>query len=472
MDRAPAPWRLALFLLALGVASSPAPADVIVLVSGGEIPVSNWWRDGATIFYETDAGVVGVPRSEVAEIRADPTTPLPSYRAAARATPPAAETAGTGTPPPAADRPELPALADLKQAIAQLDRERRRAGASDQRARIEQRLADLWVLRARRHLADADENDATVAYEKALELVPLHAQARVELGWLALSRGAVRRAQALAETGLAGDPGNGWLLELRGEILYRDNRLDDALEAFVAALERRPGDARLTERVAQTRRDLAAERDYRRADSQHFVVRYDGERDEAAGELLLDLLEEAFDELADELDAYVGQPITVILYTREQFRATTGAGSSVGGLFDGKIRLPVGGVERVTPALRRVARHELVHALLHAKGHGRVPRWLHEGLAQLLEPRAPDSVRAALALSARRGERLDLEPFSYPKALSFTAFLEERYSRTRVLWLIDLLDDRLGEDEAFLRAFGSPREEVIEEWRRSLSRKH
>jgi len=366
-------------------------------------------------------------------------------------------------------RPPSPPPAELDAAIDRLEEELRRAGTDDLRARIERGLADVLVLRAR--AADREENDplrAEQLYERALALRPDHLAARVELAWLEVREDRIDRALDLALTGLATSPGDPWLLEVVGEVHYRRNRLADAAEALRAAAAARPDDASLRKRLAKVERDLAAERDYARADSRHFVLRFDGDRDDRVGAILLDELERAYDDLADELDAWTREPVTVILYTNRQFHETTRTGAEVAGLFDGKIRLPVGGIDRVTPAVRRVARHELVHALLHAKGKGRVPRWLHEGLAQLLEPRDPATVDRALSLAARRGRKLSVAPFTYPTALSFTAFLDRETGRHRLLWFVELLAEGRPEPQAFLEALGWSREEAERRWRESL----
>jgi hypothetical protein len=126
-------------------------------------------------------------------------------------------------------------------------------------------------------------------------------------------------------------------------------------------------------------------------------------------------------------------------------------------------------VKQVSPALVRVVRHELTHALLHARGRGAVPRWLHEGIAQLMEPRDPARARDAVLHDAK-GAAVDLEPFSYPKSLSFVAWLDQQYSRSRLLWLVDELAAGHAEPDAMTAAFGVPREELLEGWRQWLAR--
>jgi tetratricopeptide (TPR) repeat protein len=368
----------------------------------------------------------------------------------------------------AASREPAATAEQVEQAIAQLDEARRRAGDDPQRAAIEKQLAELWVLRARQHRARAQVDSAVVAYEHALALVPSQPQALVELGWLHLEAGQPELARSRAETCLANNPDDPLARALLGEIHYRDNRLEDALADFTLAARARPDDSALAERVAKIRRELAAERDYRRTDSNHFILRFDGAREQALGALLLDALEDQLASLQREIDVPPVPPITVILYTKTQFRETTGAAENIVGLYDGKVRLPVGGVNHVSPALQRVLRHELTHALLHLRSRGTAPRWLHEGLAQLLEPRDPRRARVEVRRDAPADRPIDLEPFSYPKALSFVAWLDKRAGRGRLLWFVDLLAERTNDEEAFERAFGASRRDLIEEWGRWL----
>lgn len=367
-----------------------------------------------------------------------------------------------------AQEPE-PSLETIEEAIAAVSTERRRAGTDTRRQLLTARLADLEILRARKLVEAGRNDDAVDAYETALSLAVGHRVASVELAWLSILADEDERARRVVETALIAAPDDPHLVELAGELAYRAHRLRRAEGHYARAVELRPGEPRLAARLDKIRREIASEADFTRADSGHFTVRFDGDRDDALGRMLLDPLENAWNDLVTELDVLPRQPITVILYTREEFRETTRMGGEVAGLYDGKIRLPVGGLDRVTPGLERVVRHELVHALLHVKGRGQAPRWLHEGLAQRYEPRNPDPAhRAVLAESG--GSSPSLDPFSYPRSLSFVAFLEDRTSPGRLLWLVDLLAEGRPENQAFLEAYGEGRQELIDAWGQWLTR--
>src|SRR5262249_16007592 len=55
---------------------------------------------------------------------------------------------------------------------------------------------------------------------------------------------------------------------------------------------------------------------------------------------------------------------------------------------DGKLRIPLQGLDSLTPELARVLRHELTHSFVNAITLGRCPQWLNEGIAQALEPQS------------------------------------------------------------------------------------
>src|SRR5439155_11160 len=133
--------------------------------------------------------------------------------------------------------------------------------------------------------------------------------------------------------------------------------------------------------------------------------------------------------LETRFDHYPLQPIIVILYPQRQFYEATQADSNVAGLYDGKIRVPIGGLQQLDAEARHVLVHELAHAFIAGKSHGTAPRWLHEGLAQSIEGKSTGTatgVALAKEFEALADKETWGQEFSYPSALSFVEYLDER----------------------------------------------
>jgi hypothetical protein len=78
----------------------------------------------------------------------------------------------------------------------------------------------------------------------------------------------------------------------------------------------------------------------------------------------------------------------VTLYTEQAFFDVTHAPTWSGAMNDGKLRIPISGLSSLTPELAHVLKHELAHSFITQLSAGRCPPWLHEGIAQYLEPRS------------------------------------------------------------------------------------
>ncbi len=97
---------------------------------------------------------------------------------------------------------------------------------------------------------------------------------------------------------------------------------------------------------------------------------------------MLDALDEEYSRVRHELGCVIGSKISVIIVPLGTWEA---AGNSPwsGGSFDGRIQVPmIYERSRVSPRMRQVFAHEIVHACI--ARFGEFPTWLHEGLAQKL----------------------------------------------------------------------------------------
>jgi hypothetical protein len=201
-------------------------------------------------------------------------------------------------------------------------------------------------------------------------------------------------------------------------------------------------------------------------------VTFDGRENQAAARVVLAALEQSYDELKREfrLDDFT---VPAILHSEQSYRDVIGAPDWSAGLYDGKIRIPTGGLERVEAEFRATLKHELAHAFITRKGGSGVPRWLHEGLAQYYQGRRVDPARlpaAARAVLAAGGEPEDVRLF-YVQALLRTQFLLRRHRTEQVMAILDALHQGADFETAWSRAIGAAWPRFLEDYRRSVEPK-
>jgi len=427
---------LSVLLLLVGAAASSARADRLHLSGGGVIAVGSWWIEGDLAVYESDGGTVGIPRSLITRVEHDGST----------------GDGGEGGPPDGRDSatsrtesrgPAVP--------VSRADAERLGLARDALDRRDFQRAADLYE---------------TVLLESEAE--PIAARVGYALSHMALGNSA--RALSVVLDGLARDPDEPTLLELLGDLRDRQERVDDALRAWSRALELAPAE-RLQSKVERARRELSAGRHYALDTSPHFNLRYDEHVDDGLARSILEFLEEQYWIVGGQLGHAPPQPITVLLYPRQEFRDVTGAAEWVGGMYDGKIRVPLGGLRALDERAARVLVHELTHAVLHSKTRGNCPRWLHEGLAQRMEGRAADPAsdkRIASDLAGSDPALWESRGFSYPMAMSLTRYVESLRGFRGIVRLLERLEDGATPDSALRAELGYDYAELCRRWARDL----
>jgi tetratricopeptide (TPR) repeat protein len=188
---------------------------------------------------------------------------------------------------------------------------------------------------------------------------------------------------------------------LLGEIVYREGDLDLAIKTYQTALTFAPADRDLTSRLQTWRQEADVHSTFIERRQDRFRVMFEGRTDAVLAASTTDTLTNAFWRIGRELGAYPSNAITVVLYTQKQFRDVTRAPEWSGGLYDGRIRVPVAGAARSPAAFERVLSHELTHAMVTSLAPRGVPAWLHEGLAQHFEGADAQAARRRLRALGR-----------------------------------------------------------------------
>jgi len=230
---------------------------------------------------------------------------------------------------------------------------------------------------------------------------------------------------------------------LAGWAHYRLNQTDEAIADLQSAEKLHPSIS-VENMLEKVKRDKDAEDNFREGESSHFVVRYHGGATRSLASEVIRVLEDQFVSLRDELHYTPHEPIAVILYTQEAFRDVTRAPGWTGAINDGKIRVPVQGVETVTPELTRILRHELTHSFVYQKTSGRAPTWLQEGLAQWMEGLRTDGNAAMLVAVFDQGQGQQLRYLD--NTWMYLSSTQARYAYAWSLAVVEMIEAENGSD--------------------------
>ncbi|HEU4400995.1 MAG TPA: tetratricopeptide repeat protein [Candidatus Polarisedimenticolia bacterium] len=461
----------ALGLVLCVIAVTPAAADVVHLKNGASIVAETIEEKGDDLVIKQRGGTIVVPRAQVERIERD--------AAAGPETPPAAGTestagsGGAGAGGATAARPAPSSREDILQRIEVLDRRIRDFPLT--RAENTRQVVALLDLLGTQAYKGRDYDEALARFRQALGYDAHDVRAQLGLAATHVSRGEDIYARATLEKAILDHPNEPALLALLGDVYSNQERPEDALAAWEKSYALSP-DPLVKARLDKLRREHTIDGDYRLSEAAHFTLKYDGERagPDLGGEIV-SYLEARFTDLVNRFDFYPAQAIVVILYPSREFYAATLAESNVGGLFDGKIRVPIGGLQQLNPEARRVLVHELAHAFIAGKSGGTCPRWLHEGLAQQIEGRetpAATGVSLAREYDALKGQAGWGESFSYPSALSFVEFLVEREGFPHLVDILAAMASGASQEAAFEQVTHYSLKELREAWGQALARKY
>jgi len=170
------------------------------------------------------------------------------------------------------------------------------------------------------------------------------------------------------------------LLALAEAYLKLDQR-PQALDLLQRAKEAGVRNSDLDKKVEQLGREVDAEWDFVQTESAHFRVSFADSEDTRAVRVVLAALEDAYFTVGNKFEYYPSDRSPVVLYTQQDFHNITQTPGWAGAAFDGRIKLPVRGLQADDTQLPRVVRHEYAHSLITALSNGRAPVWLNEGLA-------------------------------------------------------------------------------------------
>jgi tetratricopeptide (TPR) repeat protein len=247
------------------------------------------------------------------------------------------------------------------------------------------------------------------------------------------------QAMSYAQRAVSAAPQSPDAYTVLGYAQQASDRTKDAIASWKHSLELRP-DPAVQQYLAKAEREQNVETDFAQRESSHFVLHYEGKQtSEVFRGQILAALESDYDDLSRDLGTPPRDNILVTLYTEQAFFDVTRAPSWSGALNDGKLRIPISGLSSMTPELARVLKHELAHSFINQLSAGRCPPWLHEGIAQLLEPKSlgSDGHQLAQLFKSQRNIPLNVLEGSFMRFSGSEAYLAYSESLAAVSYVND-----------------------------------
>jgi tetratricopeptide (TPR) repeat protein len=306
---------------------------------------------------------------------------------------------------------------------------------------------------------------ARTYFENALRFQPDNSTILIYYAALLVRTGNAASALPYAQRAVNSAPQSPDAYTMLGYAQFASDRTKDAVASWKRSLALRP-DSTVQQFLAKAQREENVESDFAQHESSHFVLHYEGKQtSETLRSQIMAALESDYDDLARDLGNPPRDSILVTLYTEQAFFDVTRAPTWAGAINDGKLRIPVSGLSSMTPDLARVLKHELAHSFITQLSGGRCPPWLHEGIAQFLEPKSlgGDGHQLSLLFKAQHNIPLNalegsFQTFSgaqasvaYAESLAAVSYINDSYGMSDVQRILQRISQG-SSTEAALRA--------------------
>jgi tetratricopeptide (TPR) repeat protein len=362
----------------------------------------------------------------------------------------------------------------LEDALVSIERARRLAPSD---AVIATNHARILTRRAQARFEAGDPDAALADLGQAISVAPKESLTRVQRAIILRTKGDLEAAKAEIHVVLELQPDCAQAFEELARIAYDDEDLAAAAEALSTALKLDPSRERaLKEFRDKLEKEAKVEAGWYRSVRGNFVVKYDDQTFKDVGEVVLGFLDAAESVARGTMGHVPSRRVTIVLYSHEDFTNTTGAHAWAGGLFDGKIRLPVRNFRLTRDSIRQTISHEYMHLVVRDLCR-KCPTWLNEGLAQLAENKSRGAAREILRSQAEPKSFSSL-PASwmgiqdgklvaemYAQSLLFTDFLVHKIGWQGIKDVLVKTNGTTTFQAAFAEVAGKSLDDAEAEWR-------
>jgi len=445
--------RVTFLLLCLAPAYTRAHADTIHLKNGRTIVADKVRENGTRYEYEIGDDTYAIPKSSVDRVEAGG---LPTHSAGG------AKTADlpTFSPPDS-----LANEGDIVGKIIQEGKVNQDVLSGLEAKGNAELSATADFIAGKFEFERGNIKQSQQYFENALRFQPENSTILIYYAAVLVRTGNASSALPYAQRAVRAAPSSPDAYTMLGYAQFACDHTKEAVASWKKSLELRPDD-RVQQYLTKAQREQNVESEFSQGESTHFVLHYEGHQtSDSFRSQILQVLEADYDDLARDLGNPPRDNILVTLYTEQAFFDVTHAPSWSGAMNDGKLRIPVSGLSSVTPELAHVLKHELAHSFITQLSAGRCPPWLHEGIAQFLEPKSLGGNGHQLAvlfksqqdipLNVLEGSFLQLSGaqayVAYAESLAAVSYINDSYGMSDVQRILQRISEG-NSTEAALRA--------------------
>jgi tetratricopeptide (TPR) repeat protein len=272
-----------------------------------------------------------------------------------------------------------------------------------------------------------------------------------------------------------------------GLVQFDSDHRPEAIELWEQALKLSPGRSEIVELLKKSRKENSVEAKMDRGHSSRFDLTYDPGVDTGFALAILDVLESAANLVGAELGLFPEARVPVGIYKRADYKTVTDSPDWSGGFYDGKIRLPFGALNEITPPMRGVLYHEYAHVVVFEMTRGNCPLWLNEGIAEMFGRMQYSRSLQEFGRAARTGKLIEIRSMeadfsglsssaaslAYQQSYALVTYMVVTYGWHRVRQILSGLGEGLSFDAAVtaaLKDYNLNYDALVNEWRSSVER--
>jgi tetratricopeptide (TPR) repeat protein len=333
-----------------------------------------------------------------------------------------------------------------------------------------------------REMAAKEFADAALHLDEAAQIGP-RAEVLTALGIVYLRQADDARADDALQRALALVPNDQNTLLAMVQVALDQDQRARALDLLQRAREAGARGTQLDALQQRLSREVDVEWDFVHLDSPHFRANF-ADGDDGTVRQVLAGLEDAYDEVGRKFDYTPSERTDVVLYTQRDFHNVTQSPHWAGAAFDGRIKIPVRGLDVADPRLDGMLRHEYAHSLVARLAGAACPAWLNEGLAVWAEE-SEDAERISWAEDRIAGQPLlpldtlsgsfvglpqDRVEVAYAESYLAVRVLLDRYGPGSIPTLLQVLGRTNSLQEAFSTVYRADlqgfEQDLLRQWAR------